>query len=341
MDQIQQTAYQLFLAEIKEKIYQLQLQAMQSVNKALIHLYWEIGKSIVEKQEQYRWGNSVVENLSKDLQNEFPGTEGFSSQNLWRMRKFYKEYQEEEKLALLVREIGWSHNVVIFEKCKDVLEREFYLRMTRKYGWTKNVLVHQIEGGAYTRFLANQTNFDKSLAEKYRPQAKLAVKDSYIFDFIELTEEYKERELELALVNNVRSFLQEMGGDFTFIGNQYKIEVGSTLYYIDLLLYHRRLKSLVAIELKTTEFKPEYAGKMQFYLAVLDDKVKLPEESPSIGIIVCKTKERTVVEYALKTATKPMGVADYSLIHTLPKELKGLLPSPEEIIETLSRIELQ
>ena len=153
-----------------------------------------------------------------------------------------------------------------------------------------------------------------------------------------MAEDYKERELELALVNNIRSFLQEMGGDFAFIGNQYKISLEDEEFYIDLLLYHRKLKSLIAIELKTTDFKPEYTGKMQFYLAVLDDKVKLPEESPSIGIIVCKTKKRTVVEYTLKTSTKPMGVADYSLSKTLPKELKGLLPSPDEIIESLEGI---
>jgi len=228
-----------------------------------------------------------------------------------------------------------------FRKCKDDLEREFYIRMTRKYGWTKNVLIHQIEGGAYNLFLSNQTNFDKTLQEKYKHQAKLAVKDSYTFGFLELAEDYKERELEIALVNNIRSFLQEMGGDYTFIANQYKVSLEGKDFYIDLLLYHRKLKSLIAIELKTTDFKPEHAGKMQFYLAVLDDTIKLEDENPSIGIIVCKTKNRTVVEYALKTASKPIGVADYSLSKTLPKELKGLLPSPAQIAESLSEIDLE
>ena len=336
MNKVDKTAYKTFLEIIKEKVYQSQYQALKAVNQELIKLYWEIGQSIVEKQEQHGWGKSVVESLSKDLQNSSPGIQGFSSQNLWRMRKFYLEYKGNEKLSPMVREIGWSHNTVIIDKCKALLEREFYIRMTRKYGWTKNVLVHQIEGGAYNRFLANQTNFDKALEKKYKHQAKLAVKDSYTFDFLELAEDYKERELEIALVNNVRSFLQEMGGDFAFIGNQYKLSLEGDDFYIDLLLYHRKLKSLVAIELKTTDFKPEYAGKMQFYLAVLDDTVKLEEEQPSIGIIVCKTKKRTVVEYALKTTSKPIGVADYSLRKTLPKELKGLLPSPEEIVESLS-----
>jgi len=339
MATIDKSEYQAFVKEIKEKIYQSQLRAIKAANTELVSLYWNIGKIIVDKQQQYGWGKSVVETLSKDLQNEFPGTQGYSSQNLWRMRKFHLEYRENEKLALLVREIGWSHNIYVFEKCSDDLEREFYIRMTKKYGWTKNVLLHQIEGGSYQRFLANQTNFDKSLEEKYKHQAKLAVKDNYIFDFLELAEDYKERELELGLIMNIRKFLLEMGGDFSFIGNQYHVKVGEEDFYIDLLLYHRKLKSLVAIELKTTNFKPEYAGKMQFYLAVLDDTVKLEDENPSIGIIVCKTKERTVVEYALKTAKKPMGVTDYSLSRKLPEELKGLLPSKEDIIRSLSALE--
>lgn len=231
-----------------------------------------------------------------------------------------------------------DHNLLIFEKCKDNLEREFYVKLTKKYGWTKNILIHQIESGSYEQFVLNQTNFTKALEEKYRHQAKLAVKDSYSFDFLELGKEYDERQLELGLINNIRSFLLEMGGDFTFIGNQYKLDIDGAEFYIDLLLYHRQLRSLVAIELKTTDFIPEYAGKMQFYLSVLDDKIRQEGENPSIGIIICKTKRRTVVEYALKNTGSPMGVADYSLSKTLPKKLKGLLPSSEEIIESLSHL---
>lgn len=330
-------SYTNFLEEIKEKIYQSQYKALKAVNTELITLYWELGESIIEKQKQYGWGKSVVESLAKDLQKEFPGSKGYSSDNLWRMRKFVLRYSENEKLAPLVQEIGWSHNIIIMEKCKDDLEREFCIKMTKKYGWTKNVLIHQIEGKSYERFLLNQTNFDKSLEEKYKHQAKLGVKDSYSFDFLEMAEDYKERDLELGLVKNIRRFLMEMGGDYSFIGNQYRLELDGSEFFIDLLLYHRRLKSLIAIELKTTEFKPEYAGKMQFYLSVLDDKVKIEGENPSIGIIICKSKNRTVVEYALNTATKPMGIADYSLSEKLPEELKKLLPSPEEIIESLDR----
>jgi len=264
--------------------------------------------------------------------------QGLSARNLWRMRNFYLEYKEKTKLPPLVAEIGWSQNIILIEKCKDLLEREFYIKMIKKYGWTKNILIHQIEVGAYRSYLTNQTNFDKTLAEKHRFHAKLAVRDRYNFDFLELGREYDERELELGLLKNIRGFLFEMGGDFSFIGNQYKLDVDGEEFFIDLLLYHRRLKSLVAIELKVTDFKPEYAGQMQFYLAVLDDIVRQKGENPSIGIIICKTKHRTLVEYALKSTKSPVGVADYTLSKTLPKELKGLLPSPDEIIKNLSYI---
>lgn len=338
MNKIKQSDYLDFVKEIKEKIYKSQLKAMQAVNRELLVLYNEIGKSIIEKQEQLGWGKSIIENLAKDLQNEFPGMQGFSARNLWLIRSFYLEYKDNIKLQPLVAEISWSHNVILMEKCKDLLEREFYVLLTRKYGWSKSILIHQIESEAYERYLLNQTNFTKALEEKYRHQAKLAVKDSYNFDFLELGKEYDERQLELGLINNIRSFLLEMGGDFSFIGNQYKLDIDGEEFYIDLLLYHRQLRSLVAIELKTTDFIPEYAGKMQFYLSVLDDKVRREGENPTIGIIICKTKRRTVVEYALKNSGSPMGVADYSLSKTLPKKLKGLLPTSEEIIESLSHL---
>jgi predicted nuclease of restriction endonuclease-like (RecB) superfamily len=264
MNTIGKSDYQAFVKEIKEKIRESQYKALKAVNRELISLNWEIGRAIVEKQEELGWGKSVVVTLSNDLQNEFPGTRGFSLQNLWYMRQFYLEYKANEKLQPLVGEISWSKNLVIMGKCKDDLQREFYIQMTKKYGWTKSVLVHQIESEAYERFLLNQTNFDKALEEKFRHQANLAVKDSYNFDFLELGQEYDERQLELGLINNVRNFLLEIGGDFSFIGNRYNLDVDGEEFFIDLLLYHRRLKALVAIELKTTDFIPEYAGKMQF-----------------------------------------------------------------------------
>jgi len=336
MKGLEKDQYEVFLLDIKEKIHKAQYEAMKQVNKNLLGLYWEIGKSIVEKQKEHGWGKSIVETLSKDLQNEFVGVQGYAVRNLWYMRNFYEQYKDNTKLQPLVAEISWSHNMVIMEKCKDDLEREFYIRMTKKYGWTKNVLIHQVEGKSYERFLLNQTNFDQAVPEKYRHQAKLAVKDEYNFDFLELGEDYIEKELELALMKNIRHFLSEMGGDFAFIGNQYRLQVGGDDFYIDLLLYHRKLKSLVAIELKAGKFKPEYAGKMNFYLAVLDDTVKQPDENASIGIIICKSKDKTIVEYALKKSTGPIGIATYTLTETLPKEYKDLLPSPEEIEEKLS-----
>jgi predicted nuclease of restriction endonuclease-like (RecB) superfamily len=327
--------YKQFLATIKEKVYQSQYQAMKQVNKALINLYWEIGQSIVEKQQQHNWGKSVVETLAKDLQKEFPGMEGFSSRNVWRMRTFYLAY---EKLPPMVAEIGWSHNMLILEKCKDELARKFYTGMTKKYGWTKAVLTHHLEGNSYERFLLGQTNFDKALPQQYKHQAKLAVRDEYNFEFLEIKDQHNERELEAAIMNNMRKFLIEMGGDFAFIGNQYRLELDEKDYSIDILLYHRRLKALVAIELKAGSFEPEHAGKMSFYLSVLNDKVKTEDENPSIGIIVCKEKNRTTVEYALKEINQPIGVASYRVTSKLPKDYKKYLPSPQTIIESLSGI---
>ncbi|MDO4764443.1 MAG: PDDEXK nuclease domain-containing protein [Eubacteriales bacterium] len=239
------------------------------------------------------------------------------------------------KLASLVREISWTNNIVIMEKCKDGLEREFYIRMTKRYGWTKRILTNFIEAKTYEKYLLNQNNFDLTLPQERRNQAKLAIKDEYTFDFAELSPEYTEHELEVQLVNNVRAFLIEMGGDFTFVGNQYHIKAGSKDLYIDLLLFHRRLRSLVAIELKIGEFEAEYAGKMQLYLEVLDEKVKLPEENSSIGIIICKSKDKTFVEYALRRTNAPIGVATYQLRNTLPEDMKNMLPEPSEIIEKL------
>jgi len=330
--------YTTFLSEIKERIRQAQYEALKSVNKELIRLYWDIGKMIVERQEKYGWGKSIVENLAMDLQKEFPGIRGLSKDNLWRMRKFYLNYYKNQKLAPLVQEISWAKNVVILEYCKNDLEREFYIRMTKKFGWSKNVLVHQIENKTYEKTLAGQTNFEKTLPESLKHQAKLAVKDEYIFDFLELSEEHNEIELERAILAKMNKFLIEMNGMFAFLGNQYRIEINDKEYFIDILLYHRHLKCLVAIELKVSEFKPEYVGKMQFYLSALDDKVKLPDENPSIGIIICKEKDRTIVEYALRDTSKPISVATYKITSKLPKNLRKQLPSPEQIQKLIEKI---
>ena len=323
--------YNNFVVEIKNKIKDSQYEAMKAVNKALISLYWGIGKEIYNQQQEKGWGKSIVEVLAKEIKKDFPDTQGFSARNLWRMRNLYVEYKDNEILPPLVAEISWTKNIVIMEKCKDSLEREFYIKMTRKYGWTKDVLINHIENKSYEKYLLNQTNFDETLPEKYVKQGKLAVKDEYIFDFMEMSEQHSEKDLENNLVNHIKSFLEEMGGNFAFMGNQYRLNVGGEDFYIDLLLYHRSLRSLVAIELKIGEFKPEYVGQLQFYLTALDKQVKLEDENPPIGIIICKNKNRTVVEYALNDTDKPIGVATYQVIKSLPERLRNLLPSPEEI----------
>jgi len=255
------------------------------------------------------------------------------------MREFYLAYRDLAKVQPLVAQIGWSHNLVILQRCKDSQEREFYIRMTQKFGWSKNVLVHQIDNQSYEKTLLGQTNFDRALTSEQHAQAKLVVKDEYTFDFLELSEQHSERELERALIARIEDFLRAMGGVFAFVGSQYRLEVGNKEYFIDLLLYHRRLKCLVALELKIGEFQPEFVGKMQFYLTALDKQVREEGENPSIGIILCKEKNRTVVEYALHDARKPIGVATYRIVKRLPKELKGELPSPNEIAKLLEGVE--
>ena len=331
--------YRHLLMEVQQRIRAAQYDALKAVNREMINLYWDIGKMIVTRQQNVNWGKSVVEQLAKDLQAEFPGISGFSNRNIWRMRDFYLTYHSQEILPPMVAEIGWTHNVVILEKCKDDLEREFYIKMTRKFGWTKNVLVHQIENQTYQKTLLNQTNFNKTVPTEIRNQLKLAVKDEYTFDFLELADEHSERQLEQAILTRVEPFLQEMGGLFAFIGSQYRLEVDDEEYFIDILLYHRRLKCLVAIELKIGKFLPEYVGKMQFYLSVLDNTVKLPDENPSIGIILCKSKQRTIVEYALKDSNKPIGVSTYQIVSTVPQELKNQLPDPEQVAKLLEGFE--
>ena len=331
--------YADILAALKERVRSAQYAALKAVNTELVGLYWDVGRLLVERQTDGTWGKSVVQQLAVDLQQAFPGVGGFSASNLWRMKAFFEAYRDQEKLAPLVREIGWSHNLVILERCSDALQREFYLRMTRKFGWSKNVLIHQISNQSYEKSLLGQTNFNKALPAELRAQAKLAIKDEYTFDFLELADEHSERELERALISKIEDFLRTLGGMFAFMGSQYRLEVDGREFFIDLLLFHRRLRCLVAIELKVGEFQPEFVGKMQFYLAALDRQVRQSDENPSIGIILCKEKSRTIVEYALHDANKPIGVATYEITQTLPKDLAGQLPTPEAIAALLEGIE--
>lgn len=336
MNEIQAPDYGMFIREIKEKIRSSQYEAMKTLNTALITLYWEIGEEIFHQQQEKGWGKSIVEVLAGELKKEFPDVKGFSARNLWNMRNFYTTYNGDLKLQPMVAEISWTKNLIIMEKCKDAQEREFYIRMTKRYGWTKDVLANQIGNHSYEKYLLNQTNFDETVPEQYQGQAKLAVKDEYVFDFMEMGDMHSEYELKHGLVRHVQEFLSEMGGMFAFIGSEYHLTVGGDSFYIDLLLFHRKLKCLVAVELKIGSFVPEYAGKIQFYLAALDEQEKLEGENPSIGIIICREKNRTVVEYALRSANRPIGVATYRVLNALPEELRDMLPAPDEIEKRLA-----
>jgi predicted nuclease of restriction endonuclease-like (RecB) superfamily len=327
--------YARFVIEVKARIRRGQYQALRAANQELVQLYRDIGEAIHRKQECLGWGRSVVETLARDLQIEFPGTSGFSAKNLWSMRQLYAEYRNRPRLQPLVGEISWAKNLVILARCKDDLEREFYLRATAHFGWTRSVLQHQVDHKTYEKYFSNQTNFDKVLSPPSRGQAILAVKDHYTFDFLELAEEHSERELERALVNNLRRFLSETGGAFAFIGNQHRLEVGGQEYFVDLLLFHRRLRCLVAVDLKIGSFRPEHKGKMEFYLEALDAQERVESENPPIGIIICRDKNQTVVEYALRTAFRPIGVATYNIVAQLPEAYRDHLPSPEAIAERL------
>ncbi len=330
--------YAHLLAEVKERVCSAQYAALKAVNTELVGLYWDIGRMIVERQADARHGSAIAEQLSNDLRAAFPGINGFSRRNIFYMREFYLLYRNDERVQPLVAQIGWSHNLVILQRCKDPLEREFYIRMARKFGWSKNVLIHQIDNQSYEKSLLGQTNFEQSVTPELRAQAKLAVKDEYTFDFLELGDEHSERELERALIGKIEHFLRAMGGMFAFMGSQYRLEVDGKEFFIDLLLFHRSLRCMVAIELKIGEFQPEYVGKMQFYLTALDRQVRQEDENPSIGIILCKEKSRTIVEYTLHDARKPIGVATYEITRTLPKELRGQLPSPKEISQLLENL---
>ena len=326
-------SYAELLRQIKAAVHASRQRAQRTVNRELIELYWAIGSQILERQEQERWGRAVVEQLSRDLREEFPGAQGFSAPNLWFMRQMCQEYQGEPNLLQLVREIPWGQNITIMTKVKDPAARAYYLRMTAEQGWSRNVLLNQIKGQAYERhqLAAKQHNFTATLPEHLAEQADEAMKDVYLLDFLGIAKPVLERELERRMVNRIRDVILEMGYGFAFVGNQYRLSLEGKDYFIDLLFYHRRLNSLVAVELKTGAFLPEYAGKMNFYLNLLDDLVREAGENPSIGIILCADRNRVEVEYALRGIDKPVGVAEYILTRELPSELVDKLPAAREI----------
>jgi predicted nuclease of restriction endonuclease-like (RecB) superfamily len=320
-----------FIGSVKERIRSAQYEALKAVNKELVGLYWDIGRMISEKQKELGWGKSVVENIAKDLKLEFPDQKGFSTRNLWLMMSYYSEYKDDIILQTVSAELSFSHNMAVISRCTTRNERIFYLTTAKKFGWSFRILDHQIDNKTYEKYLLNQTNYDDLLAEKFSNQKVLAIKDHYTFDFLELSEKHSERELETALIRNIQSFLLELGGDFSFMGSQYKLILGGEEFFIDLLLFHRELQCLVAIELKAGAFKPEYKGKMEFYLNVLNDFHRKPHENEAIGIIICKSKNRLVVEYSLKKSGLPIGIASYSTSAELPNYYEKVLPSFEQI----------
>jgi len=332
--------FQKFVQEIKQKIYSAKSKAILSANKLMIELYFEIGKSIVEKQEALGWGKSVVEQMSRDLINEFGEKSGYSSSNLWRMRNFYLSYKDNEKLAQAVREISWGQNILIFEKVKDDDQKEYYIKNTIENGWNRNVLMHHIKTDLFSRDkIENKSNnFEVALPMELSELAQDIVKSEYNLEFLEVAKSAHEREVENKLVENIKSLLLELGYGFSFVGNQYKLTLGENDYYIDLLFFHRRLNALVAIELKVGKFKPEYAGKMNFYLNILNDKIKMPHENLAIGIILCTDKDGIEVEYALQNVEQPMGVSTCTVKEKLPDELKGFLPTSKEIKENIIKL---
>ncbi len=330
--------YLSFVREIKDRVVSARISAARAINRELINLYWDIGKAIVEQQNKHRWGNAVVEMLSKDLQAEFPSVTGFSPRNLWDMKRFYETYVSAPPiLRQLVAELPWGHNILILQQVAEEPARRYYMEAAAKFGWSRNVRLNQIKAKAYERALLEKKthNFPSVLPAYLAEQADEALKSSYNLEFLGISHEVKERELENRLIERLRDFILELGYGFCFVGRQYRLAIGQNDYFVDLLFYHRFLKALVAIELKIGEFEPEYAGKMDFYLNLLNDKEKAPDDNPSIGIILCAKKDDMVVEFSLRTKTNPIGVPEYHLTKRLPREFKGKLPTEKELRSAL------
>jgi len=330
--------YDDFLRDLKTRISNAQLLAVLAVNRELVLLYWQIGRDILNRQQQQGWGAKVINRLAADLHQAFPKMKGFSPRNLKYMRAFAKAYPDEQFVQQPVAQIPWGHNVRILDTVKDSVEREWYAQQTIEHGWSRNVLVHQIESKLYHRQGKAITNFDRTLPKLQSELAQQLLKDPYTFDFLDLGEDVLERELERALINHIRDFLIELGVGFAFVDNQYHLEVGGDDFYLDLLFYHLRLRCFVVIDLKIEEFKPEFSGKMNFYVEAVDNLLRHPDDQPSIGIILCKSKNKVIAEYSLRNINKPIGVSVYQLGDTLPEPLKGNLPTIEQLEAELETV---
>ena len=357
--------YSAFIRDVKHRIQSAQIKAAVRVNQSLLFLYWELGERIIEKQKESKWGDAFLEQMSRDLRDEFPSMKGFSRRNLYAMRQwvlFWTENWrqdvanlEEEKMSgsivkqpasqlqglefvpQLVAQIPWWHNILIIQKIENAEEALFYVRKTIENNWSRLVLTHHIESGLYQRDGKAVTNFEATLPAPHSDLARQTLKDPYNFDFLMLRERHDERELEDALVEHVTQFLLELGEGFSYMGRQYRLEVDGDEYRMDLLFYHVVLHSYVIVELKTKKFKPEFVGKLNFYISAVDDMLKTEADSPSIGILICKSKKDTVVEYALRDVNSPIGVSEYIITKNLPDEFKSSLPSIEEIEAEVDR----
>ncbi|GAB4331515.1 MAG: PDDEXK nuclease domain-containing protein [Leptolyngbyaceae cyanobacterium] len=334
--------YDHFLNELKERIRNAQIRAALVVNRELVMLYWQIGQEILTRQQEQGWGAKVISKLAKDLQKAFPEMKGFSRTNLLYMRAFAEAYPDEQIVQQLAGQIPWFHNCMLLDKVKDPEERRWYIQQTIQHGWSRSVLTQRVESGLYRRQGDGVlTSFSQTLPQPQSDLAQQILRDPYNFDFLNLGNEAQERELETALIRHIREFLLEMGVGFAFVGSQYPIQVSGKEYRLDLLFYHFRLHCFVVVDLKTVEFEPEFSGKMNFYVSAVDDLLRSPVDNPTIGIILCKTQDHTVVEYALRDVNKPIGISTYQLKTALPEALKGNLPTIEELETQLNILSVE
>ena len=365
MDEIiQNPEYEILLERLKQEIHCSRLKASLAVSKELIELYWYIGKQIDQSQKAQGWGKRVVEHLSYDLKEAYPNTTGFSPRNLWRMRAFYLHYNQkdtnlsqvvaeleseglrlskaetlEEKVLGLLSRLPWGQNIVLFEKIKDLRLSFWYGAHAVFYGWSRDMLALHVGSNLHKRQGQAPNNFKLTLPDVDSDLAQQVLKDPYNFDFLELTGDDQERQLENKLVGDIEKFLLELGMGFAFIGRQYRLEVEGEEYFIDLLFYHLKLRCFIIIDLKMKPFVPEFAGKMQFYTSAVDDLLRHETDNPSIGLILCKSHQKTKVEYTLKDTKKPIGVASFYTQGELPDELQGNLPKPEQLAWVIERAE--
>ena len=331
MSDLSKPAYPALLGELKTRIRAARTKAALAVNHELTLLYWDIGRKILDRQDAEGWGAKVIERLSADLRQAFPDMKGLSPRNLKYMRRFADAWPDREFVQQAVAQIPWGHSLRLLDKVSDVATRRFYVHKTIEHGWSRNVLLMQIDSGLHDRQGKAITNFEDRLPAPQSDLAHNLLKDPYIFGFLGLEEDAQERHIEKALVRQLRDFLLELGVGFAFVGNQFRLDVGGDEFFIDILFYHLRLRCYVVVELKTGAFKPEYAGKLNFYLTAVDEQVRHADDAPSIGLLLCRERNRLVVEYALRDTHKPIGVAEYQLTEALPDDLRDKLPSVAEL----------